>query len=277
MPKVSRYPPPPEGARYRCGFPGCSKRYASTDGVRKHARKAHNNWLHQVDAHSGMRDKSSENKPSTYCIMECGEPEQPGGNHAGVEGYMPRVEVPPLRRADEGLPVPLVPQMWQMPGGGLLDHSAFEMGRSLTLLNALTANCGVQLNPLAGMAPPFVPPFAPIAPNFPSLAAFPSVVGSPPLADVSDASSVASARDDEDLSTPAAGPVGPTSYETPGREGKAGGELSPPPFELEPVAGGCKAPLGKPSVCDASAGANESDVFCPQMTDEAFFKALLAL
>ena len=25
----------PANARYRCGFPGCSKRYVSTDGVRK--------------------------------------------------------------------------------------------------------------------------------------------------------------------------------------------------------------------------------------------------
>ena len=44
-PKVT----PPAGARYRCGFPGCAKRYVSTDGVRKHARKMHADWLRQVD------------------------------------------------------------------------------------------------------------------------------------------------------------------------------------------------------------------------------------
>ena len=42
----------PANARYRCGFPGCSKRYVSTDGVRKHARKMHSDWLRSVDVHS---------------------------------------------------------------------------------------------------------------------------------------------------------------------------------------------------------------------------------
>lgn len=58
--------------RYRCGFPGCKKRYASTDGVRKHARKTHNHWLKQVDVASLSRDRHMESKPSTYCIMEVG-------------------------------------------------------------------------------------------------------------------------------------------------------------------------------------------------------------
>ena len=42
----------PANARYRCGFPGCTKRYVSTDGVRKHARKMHSDWLRSVDERS---------------------------------------------------------------------------------------------------------------------------------------------------------------------------------------------------------------------------------
>jgi hypothetical protein len=60
----------PTGARYKCSFPNCEKRYVSTDGVRKHARKRHTEWLAAVDEHSGLRDKTFESKPSTYCIME---------------------------------------------------------------------------------------------------------------------------------------------------------------------------------------------------------------
>ena len=36
--------------KYRCAYPGCKKRYASTDGVRKHARKAHRSWIDSIDA-----------------------------------------------------------------------------------------------------------------------------------------------------------------------------------------------------------------------------------
>jgi len=46
------------------------KRYASTDGVRKHARKTHSHWLKTVDEQSLSRDRQVESKPSTYCIME---------------------------------------------------------------------------------------------------------------------------------------------------------------------------------------------------------------
>lgn len=61
------------GTRYRCGFPGCTKRYASTDGVRKHARKIHKEWLRDVDEASSSRDsKVYGSKPSTYCIAEQG-------------------------------------------------------------------------------------------------------------------------------------------------------------------------------------------------------------
>jgi len=58
--------------RYRCGFPGCCKRYASTDGVRKHARKTHLAWLKSVDENAGSRDRHLESKPSTYCVKEEG-------------------------------------------------------------------------------------------------------------------------------------------------------------------------------------------------------------
>ena len=36
--------------RYRCAYPGCTKRYSSTDGVRKHAKKAHHAWIKSIDA-----------------------------------------------------------------------------------------------------------------------------------------------------------------------------------------------------------------------------------
>jgi len=36
-------------AIYTCKFPGCERQYASTDGVRKHCRKSHPDWLHEVD------------------------------------------------------------------------------------------------------------------------------------------------------------------------------------------------------------------------------------
>jgi len=37
------------GAVYTCKFPGCTRQYASTDGVRKHCRKSHAEWLKEVD------------------------------------------------------------------------------------------------------------------------------------------------------------------------------------------------------------------------------------
>ena len=68
----------PTGARYKCSFPNCEKRYVSTDGVRKHARKRHTEWLATVDEHSGLRDKAYESKPSTYCFMEFDDDEVEG-------------------------------------------------------------------------------------------------------------------------------------------------------------------------------------------------------
>jgi len=37
------------GVIYTCKFPGCTRQYASTDGVRKHCRKSHSEWLKEVD------------------------------------------------------------------------------------------------------------------------------------------------------------------------------------------------------------------------------------
>jgi len=37
------------GVIYTCKFPGCTRQYASTDGVRKHCRKSHAEWLREVD------------------------------------------------------------------------------------------------------------------------------------------------------------------------------------------------------------------------------------
>ena len=62
--------------RYRCAYPGCMKRYSSTDGVRKHAKKAHHAWIKSIDAlvEGGGRQAVLEgaglSKPSTYSIME---------------------------------------------------------------------------------------------------------------------------------------------------------------------------------------------------------------
>ena len=58
--------------RFRCSYPGCGRKYASTDGCRKHARKEHPTWLARQDAYAGEREPK-ERKPSTYCIREDGD------------------------------------------------------------------------------------------------------------------------------------------------------------------------------------------------------------
>lgn len=40
--------------RFRCKFPECGKDYASTDGVRKHCRKEHKEWLSSLGLGSVM-------------------------------------------------------------------------------------------------------------------------------------------------------------------------------------------------------------------------------
>ncbi|EOD06064.1 hypothetical protein EMIHUDRAFT_447336 [Emiliania huxleyi CCMP1516] len=53
------------GARFQCRYPGCGKFYASTDAVRKHCRKRHNEWLGQL-AQLASHDRQMS-KPALYC------------------------------------------------------------------------------------------------------------------------------------------------------------------------------------------------------------------
>jgi hypothetical protein len=70
--------------RYRCAYPGCEKRYSSTDGVRKHAKKAHHSWIKSIDAllegggRQAMLEGAGLSKPSTYSIMESSGMESSG-------------------------------------------------------------------------------------------------------------------------------------------------------------------------------------------------------
>ena len=65
--------------RYRCAYPGCEKRYSSTDGVRKHAKKSHSSWIKSIDAllegggRQAMLEGAGLSKPSTYSIRESGD------------------------------------------------------------------------------------------------------------------------------------------------------------------------------------------------------------
>ena len=62
--------------RFRCAYPGCEKRYSSTDGVRKHAKKSHSSWIKSIDAllegggRQAMLEGAGLSKPSTYSIVE---------------------------------------------------------------------------------------------------------------------------------------------------------------------------------------------------------------
>merc|ERR1712072_1553237 len=79
--------------RYRCVHPGCSKRYSSTDGVRKHARRAHQSWLKSIDnllerTRSNMFDVAGPgfSKPLTYSIVESGDSMEEGtARNSGAE------------------------------------------------------------------------------------------------------------------------------------------------------------------------------------------------
>jgi len=130
--------------RYRCGFPSCNKRYASTDGVRKHARKTHTAWLKAIDEGAGNRDRQLESKPSTYCVMEVTDE----ADDAELENESPAVLPAPapkipsmdhLRAACSENSLPPMPEGSLLGGGrdGISDAMA-----------AATAAC------LAGAAPP---------------------------------------------------------------------------------------------------------------------------
>jgi len=49
-----------------CKFPGCGKGYASTDGVRKHCRKQHAEWLANLD--EVTHSTKDRNRSSNYCV-----------------------------------------------------------------------------------------------------------------------------------------------------------------------------------------------------------------
>ena len=73
----------PANARYRCGFPGCSKRYVSTDGVRKHARKMHNDDACCVFSHNMVTHVSSHvSTPVHVLYTERSERENGGRTQA---------------------------------------------------------------------------------------------------------------------------------------------------------------------------------------------------
>lgn len=129
-------------------------------GVRKHARKAHSEWLRRVDDASVLRDKSYESKPSTYCIMEEGEGSE-CGDSVRTEHYAadddsvraaPEDDLPGLG-AEE--PVCLTQEdspLLRRP----LDHEGFGMNRPLSIPSALDLHANVMASvdrtPLTAMA-----------------------------------------------------------------------------------------------------------------------------
>jgi hypothetical protein len=186
--------PPPASARYKCAFPGCEKRYVSTDGVRKHARKRHTEWLRNVDEHSSFRDKAYESKPSTYCIMECDEDDEEGSDFGSS---------------------------WRSEDHGASDNEAPEeeehevvtkptpVAAEPTRLAAIT----LQMN-----AEALMPTRLPSVPDFVSLLA--------------QAPIVTMASPDDEPSTPPYSPTRTQTYETPYQEGKKGMEAPHLPFFL---------------------------------------------
>ena len=126
---------------------------ALVSGVRKHARKAHSEWLRQVDDASSLRDKSYESKPSTYCIMEEGEGEECDDsvrteNYAADDDSVraaPEDELPGFSGAE---PVCLTPEDSFMASDASarmpLDHDCFGMNRPLSIPSALDLHASVM-------------------------------------------------------------------------------------------------------------------------------------
>jgi len=56
-----------EEAIYTCKYPGCTRQYASTDGVRKHCRKSHADWLRKVDEEKAANGGA---RWAAYCTRE---------------------------------------------------------------------------------------------------------------------------------------------------------------------------------------------------------------
>jgi len=234
----------PVGARYRCGFPGCSKRYVSTDGVRKHARKMHNDWLRQVDVHSVLRDKSFESKPSTYCVMECGE----GGEQMESPGFFD-----PVPRVDVGAPAAAMPhsvaeELVRNGGLGLgFGNAAAMFAPPEALMVSLDAmRCGLPIDGFPGLPRSLSLPQAmqmhallkenmshPLArEHWANIAA---LLANPPIIEREAAAAPA-----PECFSPSVPCMMPT-YDTPNDTGKRGGEVSP--FQL----GGNSNPQSEPS------------------------------
>lgn len=146
--------------RYRCGFPGCNKRYASTDGVRKHARKTHMAWLKAIDENAGSRDRQLESKPSTYCTMELVDADEAEAENLEpsptlLPAAMPNMaDIPALGlrvAADE----PSSHHPPPMPDGLSMMRAMQEAGGAQAMSNAMASAAAAAL---MGAAPP--PPLA---------------------------------------------------------------------------------------------------------------------
>merc|ERR550514_2565916 len=55
-----------QDAIFTCKYPGCLRQYASTDGVRKHCRKSHPEWLREVD----LEKAANGCRWAAYCTRE---------------------------------------------------------------------------------------------------------------------------------------------------------------------------------------------------------------
>eukprot|EP00962_Isochrysis_galbana_P029772 scaffold9569_cov142-Isochrysis_galbana.AAC.6 len=58
--------PAPVTTVYVCKFPSCSRSYVSTDGVRKHCRKHHPQWLAKLDEQA--KEGRTHNRSELYCV-----------------------------------------------------------------------------------------------------------------------------------------------------------------------------------------------------------------
>jgi hypothetical protein len=204
----------------------------------------HADWLRQVDVHSVLRDKSFESKPSTYCVMECGE------NGERIEtpffDHVPRVDI--------GAPAPAMPhsvaeEILRHGGlglGGLVPPGFVSPDALMVSLDA--ARCGLPLDGFPGL---------PRGLSLPQAMQMHALMKENPLVAREHWANIAAFLANQsaplDRSEPPAPVVSPPecvtpqincsvpTYDTPHREGKTGGDVSP--FML----GGNSNPQSKPS------------------------------
>jgi len=108
-----------EEAIFTCKFPGCTRQYASTDGVRKHCRKSHPEWLREVDL-----DKANHGcRWAAYCTRE-----------AITESNDPRTTPVGSKRAREMMAQggPLPPMVGGLPGALKSTSASFGADSSST-------------------------------------------------------------------------------------------------------------------------------------------------